>query len=247
MAVHEHVTALLQQLEQIYADIESSSKLHPSPHSKSVLQNLYDDLCDALLGAPPDSRADILIAFQFRPTLIEVMGDYFQNIAQQAAKAVHSKRQRSNAINLTQRTIAAFSIVNARLPERDLTQGQQDLFDASTELNLDIDAILQAITVPAKYYVQRAIQYHRGKQPVKALKALYLGLKASPSLEKNDRVIALATTLTGESPMSAMITLSDGYVLEKFIEGITGQASISTLEQPPRPRSTLEIIRSWLS
>lgn len=247
MAIHENVTALLQTLEQIYADTEASPKFQRTHQIENRLQNLYDDLCAVFLDAPPDSRADIQIAFQFRPILNEVMGAYLDTIAQQAAKASQNKRQKVNATSPTQRGIAAFVIVSARLPEHDIRQAQQELLSAAHELNIDFEATIEECAVPAKYYVQRALQYHRGKQRVKALKALYLGLKASPTLEKDDRVIALATTLTGESPMSAMITMADGYVLEKFIEELDVPTKTSTLERVPRPRSTFDIIRSWLS
>ena len=61
-------------------------------------------------------------------------------------------------------------------------------------------------------------------------------------------MVMLASALTGETEVSAIITMSDGYVLRKFVEELEYvQRRDRIVAEEMRPRSTLETIRSWFA
>jgi hypothetical protein len=93
--------------------------------------------------------------------------------------------------------------------------------------------------------VQRAIQFQKGRERIRALKALSIALAINPRLENNDRVAALASVLTGETEMSGLLTISDPYVLKKFIQQL--ERTELDRQTPPPPKSTLQVIRSWFT
>lgn len=235
---------LVQKLEQSSADLEFASSGKRSAIEREVL-HLLNDICDELLQAGPESRADLHIAFQFEEGLIEILGKYVTAITQQASRAAASRPGQRHTYELVQRAAAAHSLAQYRLAEEMMVREGLALKTAARAARVDLNALFTNLNVPAKSYVQRAIQYYRGKQPIKALKGLNLALRIAPQLEKNERVIALATTLTAETPISAMITISDGYVLRKHIEELKRQRRAQSAEITKR--STLEILRSWLS
>ncbi len=79
---------------------------------------------------------------------------------------------------------------------------------------------------------------------MRAIKCLSQALKLNPKLEDNDKVRTIASGLTGETELSAILTLSDGYVVRKFIQQIE-RAQKAREEVPDKSRTTMEIIRSW--
>ncbi len=241
------VPTLVQQLELLNRDLTKARRPKEAQHVEKQLMPLFDDVCAAYLQAVPEERVDLAVAFEFRGRMLAVMTTYFNNIARQALKAAKNRRQEKTAIELIRQGVAADMIVGPRVEESEVEEADANLIHAASEINFDMLSLVHELEIPVKIYVQRAIQYNKGKQRVKALKALGLALRANPQLEKNDKVAALATTLTGETPVSALITVSDGYVLKKFVESIETQSDAQTPLAGADRRSTMEIIRSWLS
>jgi hypothetical protein len=71
-----------------------------------------------------------------------------------------------------------------------------------------------------------------------------MALKHNPRLEDDVKVRQMAAGLTGETEVSAVLTLSDGFVVQKFIQQIE-RARKARDEADGKSRSTVEIIRSW--
>lgn len=241
------IPSQIQVLETLNRQLNSGAKPRAIQQTEKELLFLYDDLCAAYLNATFEERVDINIALEFRGRLLTVFATYFGNIAQQAFKSSKNRRQEKTTVDLLQQGVAANMLVSPRVPESDIEEADKLMIQAATEIGFDMLSLAKKLDIPAKHYVQRALQYHKGKQRAKALKSLSLALKANPQLEQNDRVIALATTLTGESPISAMITLSEGYVLRRLIEDIEKRSDDLRQDPDLRPRSTLDVIRSWLT
>ena len=241
------IPSQIQVLENLNQQLNSGAKPRAIQQTEKELLFLFDDICASYLNATFEERVDVNIAFEFRGRLLAVMTTYFNNIAQQAFKASQNRRQQKTTIDLLQQGIAANMLVGPRVPESDIEEADKMMIQAATQIGFDMLELAKKLDIPAKHYVQRALQYHKGKQRAKALKSLSLALKANPQLENNDRVIALATTLTGETPISAMVTVSEGYVLRRFVEEIEKRADDQRLDTDMRPRSTLDVIRSWLT
>ncbi len=235
----------IQSLETLNRELDSGVKPRAVQQIEKELLFLFDDICDSYLSATDEERADANIAFEFRGRLLNVLAVYFNNIAQQAFKSSKNRRQEKATSDLLRQGIAANILVGPRVTESDIEAADKMMIQAATQINFDVVSLIKELEVPSKIYVQRAIQYNKGKQRAKALKALFLGLKANPQLEKNDRVIALATTLTGESPISAMVTMTEGYVLRRMVEDVEKRSDDSRQGARTGSRSTLDVIRSW--
>lgn len=238
------VPALIRQLEMLSEDLQFRPR--QAKQTEKALQFLYDELCAAYLDATPEQRADICIALEFRPKLIDQLLLYYRSIAEQALKAARKKRQEENTAQLIRQAAVASAIIGRRLPEEELEQANEQMLEAAAA-DFDLREFAETLTVSYKVYVQRAIQYHRGKDRIRALKALGIALQEHPPLETNDRVLALASILTGETELSAVLTLSDRYVLYKFLQDLERAHAIKQANSELKSRSTIEVIRSWFT
>lgn len=245
MKNHSDIPALIGQLEVLYDDLQYRPK--QAKQTEKALQFLYDDLCAAYLDASPEQRADICIALEFRQKLIDQLLNYYKNIADQALKSTRKKRQEQTAAQLIRQGAAANALIGRRVPEEEIEQPNDQILEAATAVNFDLAACAESLNVSYKTYVQRAIQYHRGKDRIRALKALGIALQEHPPLETNDRVLALASILTGETELSAVLTLSDRYVLYKFVQELERAQVVKQANSELRSRSTIEVIRSWFT
>ncbi len=237
--------SLIRQLETLNRDLQSRPR-----HAKQMekeLHFLYDDLCAAYVTGSPEQRADAHIALDIRSRLLEPLLAYFRTIAAQALKAAHRKKQDHTAHQYVQQAIAANILLGNRFPEEETEEAFQQLREAAAASNFDLNEFTSQLEVSYKYFMQRTLQYHRGQDRIRALKALGLAVQANPALDRDDRVQALAATLTGESEMSAMITVSDNYLLRKFVQELEEADLLRRAKTETRPRSTMEIIRSWFT
>lgn len=239
------VPALIRQLEVLNDDLQYRPK--QARQTEKALQFLFDDLCAAYIDATPEQRADIAIALEFREKLIGQLLVYYRSIAEQAHKATRKKRQESTAVQLIRQGAAANTLIGRRVPIEQLEQPNDQILEAASTAGFDLAAFVEALNVSYKIYVQRAIQYHRGKDRIRALKALGIALQEHPPLETNDRVLALASILTGETELSAVLTLSDRYVLYKFVQELEQAQAMKQANSELRSRSTIEVIRSWFT
>lgn len=239
------IPALIHQLEMLNDDLQYRPR--QARQSEKTLQFLYDDLCAAYIDATHEERADICIALEFRQKLIDQLLVYYRSVAAQAQKATFKKRQDQTAVQLIRHSAVADTIIGRRVLEEELEQPHQQVLEAAAALDFDLRAFAETLTVPYKIYVQRAIQYHRGKDRIRALKALGIALQENPALETNDRVLALASILTGETELSAVLTLSDRYVLYKFVQELERAQATKQANSELKTRSTIEVIRSWFT
>ncbi len=237
------VPALIRQLEVLNDDLQFRPR--QAKQTEKALQFLYDDLCAAYLDASPEQRADICIGLEFRPKLIDQLLVYYLNIADQALKTARKKRQEQTAAQLIRQGAAANALIGHRVPEEQIELPNDQVLEAASAINFDLAACAESLNVSYKVYVQRAIQYHRGKDRIRALKALGIALQEHPPLETNDRVLALASILTGETELSAVLTLSDRYVLYKFVQELERAQVVKQTNSELKSRSTIEVIRSW--
>ncbi|MAS34667.1 MAG: hypothetical protein CL610_11715 [Anaerolineaceae bacterium] len=245
MTNKNNIPALIRQLEIIYQDFQSRSR--QAKQIEKELQFLYDDLCESYLTATSEQRADVCIALEFRERLINQLLVYYRHIANQTEKSVAKKRQESAVRQLVQQGVAARALIGRRVPEEDLEVATRQIAEAAEAIHFDHETLAEDLDVSYKYFVQRAIQYHKGKDRIRALKALGMALQQHPTLERNDHVLALASTLTGETELSAVLTLSDRYVLYKFVQELEEAEARSHAAAAPPQRSTLATIRSWFT
>ena len=239
------VPALIRQLE-----MSSDDLLHRPRQAKQTekaLQFLFDDLCAAYPDATLEQRADISIALEFREKLVGHLLTYYRSITEQALKAARKKRSEPSTIQLISQSAVANILIGRRVPEEQIEQTNDQILEAAAAARFDLGAFVEEMTVSYKVYVQRAIQYHRGKDRIRALKALGIALQDHPPLENNDRVLALASILTGETAMSAVLTLSDRYVLYKFVQELELAHALKQTNSELKSRSTIEVIRSWFT
>jgi hypothetical protein len=239
------VPALVRQLEMLSEDLQLRPR--QAKQTEKALQFLYDDLCAAYIDATPEERADICIALEFRPKLIDQLLLYYRSITDQAVKAARKKRQNQTTFQLIRQGAVADALIGRRVAEDELEQAHEQLLEAAATVDINLREFAETLTVSYKVYVQRAIQYHRGKDRIRALKALGIALQEHPPLETNDRVLALASILTGETELSAVLTLSDRYVLYKFVQDLERAHAIKQANSELKSRSTIEVIRSWFS
>jgi hypothetical protein len=236
---------LVRQLETLNRDLQDRPR--QARQIEKELQGVYDDVCGAYLNATPDQRADVMIALEFRGPLVEPLLAYYRNLVAQAARTAAKKRQ----VELTRQHIhqaaAARVLIGRKVLEEQVEAPNAELARAAASAGADLDDLLEELKVPYKQFMQRALQYHRGRDRIRALKALGLALQTNPALERDDRVLALAATLTGETELSAMITMTDAYLLRKFVQQLEDAETRRRLQTEPRPRTTLDIIRSWFT
>ena len=243
--MRQNIPTLIRRLEDLNRQLRNAMKPRQIKQAEKELQFVFDELCEAYPIATLEERVDISIALEYRDMLLEVFVEYFRDVTDQAVKA--AQRKRKQAVELIQHAVAANTIIGRKVIESDLEEANENLIQAAEKMNFDALELARELDVPYKYYVQRAIQYNKGHDRIRALKALGIGLKLHPKLADNDRVIALAVTLTGETAQSAMITISEGYVLKKLIYQLEDEQLRRQYLEQPKPRTTLDTIRSLFS
>ena len=239
------VPNLIRQIEDVQNQLRDdgkSRKVRPKD-----IHFLFDDICAAYLIATPEQRVDISVALEYRDKLLGHFLSYFNNLADQALKASQRKRQRSTAHDLIQQGIAADALIGRKVIETEMEAGNDKLIEAAEAAEFNALEQARQLDVHCKYYFQRALQYEKGHDRVRALKALGIAIKLNPNLQDNDRVAALAAKLTGESEVSAIITMSEGYVLKKLVLHLEARERDRLAATRPKQRSTLGSIRSLFS
>jgi uncharacterized protein YbjQ (UPF0145 family) len=241
------IPTLIQQIEARNDDLRLFTRPGQLKQVEKSVAFLCDDLCAAYLDASPEQRADICIAVEFRGPFLREMAKYYHQTAVQAARTAAKKNKEQAARDLIRQAAAANAIIGTRLPEYDLEESNRIIMETAAAVGFDLHPLAHDLEVPYKVFLQRALQYHKGKDRIRALKALGNALYLHPSLENNDRVLALAAVLTGKTEVSAMLTLSDRYILNKFVQEIEEAEIERRSRLEPKPRSTLDTIRSWFS
>ena len=239
------VPALIRQIEDMNAQLHDENKAHKV--KEKDIHFLFDDVCAAYLIATPEQRVDISVALEYRDRLLEHFLNYFNNLAEQAANTAKRKRQAHTAHELIQQGIAADAIIGRKVIETEMERGNDKIIQAAEATGFDVLEQARQLDVHCKYYFQRALQYEKGKDRIRALKSLGISLKLNPKLQDNDRVMALAAKLTGETEQSAIITMSEGYVLKKLVHHLEARQRDRLAASKPKPRSTLGSIRSLFS
>jgi tetratricopeptide (TPR) repeat protein len=239
------VPALIRQIEDLQNQLRDEGKARKV--KQKDIHFLFDDVCAAYLIATPEQRVDISVALEYRDTLLEYFLSYFNNLAEQAAKAAKRKRQRNTAHELIQRGIAADALIGRKVIETEMEGGNDKIIHAAEAVDFNVLEQAQQLDVHCKYYFRRALQYQKGNDRIRALKALGIALKLNPKLEENERVVALATQLTGETGPSAIITMSEGYVLKKLVHHLEARDRDRLAASKPKPRSAFGSIRSMFN
>ncbi|MBZ0301283.1 MAG: hypothetical protein K8J31_16170 [Anaerolineae bacterium] len=245
MNENQQLASLARRLETLNQDIQARPR--QIRQFEKDLHLVYDDLCAAYLNAGPEQRIDVLLALEFRDRLLDPLVAYYKYIAAQAAKAAQKKRQDQTTAQLTRQAVTASLLIGRSISEEEIAEANQQVLQAAAVAKIDLEALRQRLEIPYRYFVQRALQYHRGRDRIRALKALGIAIQVNPALEKDDRVQALAATLTNETELSAMITTSDHYLLKKFVENLEEEDRIQRSRMQPKSRTTLDVIRSWFA
>ncbi|MBZ0284890.1 MAG: hypothetical protein K8L97_29410 [Anaerolineae bacterium] len=203
-------------LTQLYA---LRQKVVP-PSSRSISNktwhNIFDELCTTFPQASPEERVDIQIAFESRDILLAKFLDYFRWIAQQTAQNIR-RGNRNLARELLQRGVIADAIIDGRGDVDILQTAQANLLAAAARLDFDVEGYLDPIQTPPGIYIQRAYQLHKAHDDNRAIQVLGRALQLDNTLKKSANIADLASTLTGESPQSAIITLEDPYLRNTLI------------------------------
>ncbi len=245
MSISGDLPALNRQLENYQQELQHLIKPRQIKQIEKDLQFLYDEICSVYPKARPDHRVDLSVTLEFRNRLLAQFIVYAQNTTKQAQKLTGKKRQAAQARQLVRQGLTALTIIRNKVIASDIEDIENDLQSLTLELDVDSYNFTSELEIPYRFYVQRAIQYQKGRERVRALKALSLALALNPKLENNDRVAALASVLTGESELSGLLTIADPYVLKKFIQNLE-RAELDR-QAPPEPKSTMEVIRSWFT
>lgn len=245
MSTNGDLPALTRQLENYQQDMQKLIKPRQIKQIEKDLQFLYDDICSAYAKARPEHRVDLSVTLEFRNRLLSQFVVYAKNTAKQAQKSADKKRQEAQARQIVRQGLTAISIIKHKVIANDLEEVDDLLQTLALELGVDAYVLSSELEIPYRFYVQRAIQFQKGRERVRALKALSIALALNPKIEQNDRVAALASVLTGETEQSGLLTIGDPYVLKKFIQQI--ERTELERQAPPEPKSTLEVIRSWFS
>lgn len=247
MADEGKTLGLTRQLESLHADLQAHTRRRAIQQTEKDILFLCDDICTAYIESDEPGRVDIQIAFDCRDMLITQLIVYFGNIAEQALKSAKRKKQ-SEAVQLIRQGAAANIIIGTRAPESDLETADHQLLEAAQLVGFDVGRFAQGLQVSYKGYAQRALQYNKGRDRIRALKALGLALHENPKLSENTRINALAVTLTNSTPHHAIMTLSDAYLRKKLIQDLEREANIRRMaEEKPQNRTPLDVLRSLLS
>ena len=241
------VPVLIRQIEDLNHQLRNVVKARQIKQLERAVLDLCDDLCAAYLIATPEERVDIHIALEYRDLVLPQFVEYFKTVAAQAEKVATKKRQQQHALQLIQQGVAANTLICRKVIESDIEAGNDKLIAAAERIEFDLFDLARELEVSYKYFIQRAIQYHKGRDRIRALKALGIALKLNPKLENNDHAIALAVTLTRETAQSAMITVSEGYVLKKLVQKLENEQMARQYDEKPRQRSAFGSIRSLFS
>lgn len=178
--------------------------------------NIFDELCTTFPQASPEERVDIQIAFESRDIMLAKFLDYFRSIAKQSAQNAR-RGNRQYALELLKRGVIADAIIDGRGDIEILQAAQKSLLEAADKLRFDVEDYLEPLQTPPSIYVQRAYQLHKAHEDNQAIQVLGRALQLDNHLKENVRIADLASTLTGESPGSAIITLEDPYLRNTFI------------------------------
>jgi hypothetical protein len=245
MTMENNLSTLTRQLENLYDELRTQTNTRQLKNLDKMLLSLYDDICAAYLQAALEHRVDLRVAIESRDHFAHQLAEYLRTTANAAARIADKKRRIAEAQQLVQQGIAAQTIVERKVAPEQIEGAINSLQSSALLVGVDALGLAQELDIPAQAFVRRALQHRKGHSRIRALKALSLALQSNPKLEDDDRIAALAADLTGQSPYSALVTVGDGYVLKKLIENLEREQQA---QQPDyRPRSTLDVIRSWFT
>lgn len=244
MANRSTITELRQDLDATYEQLSSISKPRQIQQIEKNLQAQFGEICAAYLESSPEKRIDIATSLVYRDRLLAQLIIYYRNITKQGAEMSERKRQEAQAKQLMRLSVAAFALLERKVIISTIETTEHLMHQTCAAIGLDSIALLESLEYSYRDCVLRAGYYQKNRDRVRAIKALSMALKLNPKLEDDHRVQQMAASLTGETEMSAVITLSDGFVVQKFIQQIE-HARRMREDASDKSRSTMEIIRSW--
>ncbi len=245
MKTNGDIPTLLRRLETLNADLRDRPR--QTKQTEKELLFVYDDLTAAYLDASPEQRVDSCVALEFRAGLVNCLLTYYKNMVAQVSKGARKKRQDQTFRQSVQQAAATRALIGRKIPIEDIEELDLQFQEAADAAGVDVSEMVDSMEPSYKFFVQRALQYYKAKDRIRALKALGIAMQKNPALENNDRVLALAATLTGETEFSAIVTMSDAYVLRKFVEELERAQLAERVQMEPQSRSTLDVIRSWFA
>jgi len=247
MSTDSTTWGLIRQLEALHADLQTQTRRRAIQQAEKEILFLCDDICNAYINGSVEDRVDIQVAFDCRDALVNQLVTYFSNVAEQAQKAAKRKKQ-TEAVQFIRRGAAANSIIGTRVPESEMEATDHQLLEAARLAKFDVARFALALQVPYKAFAQRALQYNKGRDRIRAVKALGMALQTNPKLGENTRINALAVTLTNSTLHQAILILSDGYLRRKFVVEMEREAELKRMAQEKsQNRNPIDRLRSLLS
>lgn len=237
------ISEIIQDLDGTYSQL-SEAKPRQTQQIEKNLQAQYTELCTVYPDISPEQRVDVATTLLYRDRLLAQLVLFFRNITKQGAQLAERKRQENQARQLMKQSVAAFSLLEHKVIISTIESTEHQMLQTCAALGIDPIAMLESMDVTYRDYVLRAAHYQKQRDRIRAIKALSMALKHNPRLEDDLKVRQMAAALTGETEMSAVLTLSDGFVVQKFIQQIE-RARKARSEESDKSRSTMEIIRSW--
>lgn len=194
-------------------------KVKPPANRKTAekeSERAFKQISAAFRKATPEQRVDIQIAFEDREMLVALFVLYANKLAEAALQAAR-KDKRKEAIPALEEACVADAIIDGRTNHDDLQRLHKHLMAAAEELRFDVEGFLRPFETPVRVYIQRAYEMHQDRNRIQAMRVLGRALQLDHTLYKNERIIEFAASLTGQSPKTAIMTLEDAYLRNRFI------------------------------
>ena len=180
-------------------------------------QTLYKRVCAAFREAAPEQRVDIQIAFENRDPLLSLFVRYLDQMTQAAHKAALKDIRKAGVV--LEEALTADAIIDGRTSVDELRRIHKQLEAAVQEVHYDMEGFLRKLATPVQIYVDRAHRLHQSGERSQAIRTLGRALQLDDHLYKKEHIANFASTLTGKSPHTAILTLEDPYLRNLFIEG----------------------------
>jgi len=193
---------------------------------------LSEQLCDAFVAQPAQTRIHMIMAFHQKPTMLRRMFAYAESCLESAQRA-YDKDDFIAAEQALQSAVIADALIDGRLDDGALGRLQGRLLDMASALSYDMRAFAESLKIPEDVQIRYAMAMHSRNHPALAVETLGRLLQHNPQIEYDNDFAEAAIEVTQKTPQSAMLLLADPYLRQRFVEEkmLPGSKRISETQQ----------------
>ncbi|MCC6615824.1 MAG: hypothetical protein IT320_20300 [Anaerolineae bacterium] len=216
MAVSKTMSTLREYEEKTVTLSQTQGRFERRNVEKATIR-LAEQLCEAFVAQPPQTRIHMIMAFHHKPQMLRRMFAYAEGCLESAQHA-YDKDDFTNATRALESAIVADALIDGRMDGDALGRLQNRLLDMASVLDYDMGAFAESLKIPEDVQIRYAMRMHERHQPLLAVETLGRLLQHNPHIEYDNDFAEAAIEVTQKTPQSAMLLLADPYLRQRFVE-----------------------------